>query len=448
MAEFHQQAHGTGTPFFKIIFSRSMTMFGFVPSLLVVLGLTGLTVSSGVEGEHQIVGKYSSFQCIGGSQVFNTPSMHQASIKVFPLNDPEFRTCLYKNVCMVNGDFSFYVRKNSSTPKDFTPEGFGGNVNHLAYLRGFTVPVHTVTGEIPTDYKYSPIDLTFLDANSWSFNYGHYINDNVLPTYYASRLFNLPFIGSQQLFETNCQKFSTLDQSFTNRLVTYNHSMGTYHQACLEKVDKMYDHFFDHRPLYLDQMKDQTLCFKRLMTGQGSSYGLKSIDLGRAVLLREFRDYALARIAKAAEKDPSLAMPKQENVILVGQRTVGSAGGDIIHDLCAMVTASLSRIERYSSSYRVKCITPSDLTFEREIQEAQRAKVVITVHGTISYLVYFSRDGTQQISLNDPKELKENQMLLYATHFNTLYLNWDRGSELTGLLEHSIDMSEEFHYGN
>jgi hypothetical protein len=75
----------------------------------------------------------------------------------------------------------------------------------------------------------------------------------------------------------------------------------------------------------------------------------------------------------------------------------------------------------------------------------QRAKVVVSVHGTISYMVLFTRDGTQQISIASPKELKENQILLYATHFHTLYLTWDHVKELPGLLHHSLTLADEYH---
>lgn len=427
------------------------TVFGIVIAVC--------TVVSGNEVENlevrREINSYSSFQCVGGSQVFNSESLIQASVKVFPLNNPEFRTCLYKNVCFVNGAFTFFQR-NSSVPKDYLPEGFkDGNVNHLAYLRAFTVPVKTVTGKISKDYKYSPVDLTFLDANSWSFNYGHYLNDNIIPTYFASKLFNLPFgNNTQQLFETNCRLFSILEEGFSNKIVTYNHSMGTYRKGCLEKIDLMWDHFYDHRPLYLDDMQQSTLCFRKLITGQGSSFGLKSVDLSRSVLMRDFRDYVLRRLqtklhalAPAASTNNAPVTGK-DNIILVGQRTVGAAGGDLIHDLCHQVTHSLSQIPQYKDLYQVKCIVPSDLSFESEINEAQHAKVIITVHGTISYLSYFSRDGTQQISISNPKELKENQMLLYITHVNAMYLNWDRMHDLTGVLTHALDNSEAHYYGN
>jgi hypothetical protein len=394
--------------------------------------------------------KYTTFQCLGGSQVFNTDSMKQASIKVFPLNNPEFRTCHYRNICLVNGTLTYFQKYpegngKNGIPKEFLPSGFNGNVNFLSYLRDFTMPVSTVVGSIPSDYSFSPIPVTFLDSCSWSFNYGHYLNDNIIPTFTTHRLFDFPlesYPNSQQLFETSCRQFSTLDAAFANRVVTYNHSMGTYRQACLERLNKMWVYFFKNPPLYVDDLAErkQTMCFKHLITGQGSTFGLKSIDLSRAYFFREFRNYVLSRI--------TLKPPKQvEDLILVGQRTVGSAGGSIINDLCDLVTKAKESLltPEYKKKYRVECFIPSDLQFEDEIYQVQRAKVLISVHGTISYMSLFSRDGTQQISVASPKELKENQMLLYATHFHTHYLTWDKLDQLSGVLEHALTLSEA-HY--
>eukprot|EP00975_Prorocentrum_lima_P044898 9403408-Prorocentrum_lima.AAC.1 len=75
----------------------------------------------------------------------------------------------------------------------------------------------------------------------------------------------------------------------------------------------------------------------------------------------------------------------------------------------------------------------------------RKAKVLISVHGTISYMSLFSQEGTVQISLANPKELKENQMLLYLTHVHALYLTWDRLNELPGVVEHALSLSETFH---
>ena len=386
---------------------------------------------------------YTSFQCIGASQAIETSSMRQASVTVFPLNDPAHRTCLFKNICAVQGKLTYFLKDSTpKVPKEFLPEGFGGNVFHVGYLRAFTLPISTKIGAIPQDYEFSPIDLTFLDANSWSFNYGHYLIDNVIPTFMAAKLFNLKFSRSQQLFETSCRLFSILEPAFADRLISYNHSMGSHRQGCLTRLNSMWHHFFDNAPLYLDDFQDKNVCYKKLMVGHGSTFGLKSIDLSRALFLREFRDFVIDRIPHS--------MPPQEDLILVGLRTVGSAGGKIINELCDVSKKALKALPEFHGRYRLECFTPSDLSFEREIMEVNRAKVIISVHGTISYMSLFSRDGTQQISVANPSELKENQILLYATHFHTHYLTWDKLDKglLPGLLHHALTLSEAYHHND
>ena len=63
----------------------------------------------------------------------------------------------------------------------------------------------------------------------------------------------------------------------------------------------------------------------------------------------------------------------------------------------------------------------------------------------MSYLSLFSRDGTQQISITNPKEYKENQILLYATHVQLHYLTWDRMSELYKILTLAITLSNSYY---
>lgn len=413
--------------------------------LILVLVVVVVASSSASVDDKKKKDKFTSFQCIGGSQVLRTESFKQASVKVWPLNNPEFRTCKYRNICLVNGTLTYFSQhaEDSIVPKELLPRGFEGNVNHLSYLRAFTMPIHTIYGKIPADYAFHSTKIMFLDSNSWSFNYGHYLNDNVIPTFIAAKLFNVPFEGSQQLFESNCRLFSTLEPAFSDRLVTYNRSMGTYRHACLEKLDKLYTYFYDIAPIYADQLTTKSLCFDTMITGQGSSFGLKAIAMSRGYFFREFRDYVLKRIKLKA---PEVSKEK-DYMILVGLRTVGSAGGSIIHDLCDQVKASLQHISNdlYRQKYYVQCFVPSDQGFVQEIEWVQKAKIIISVHGTISYMSLFSRDGTIQLSIANPNELKENQMLLYATHFQTLYLTWDKMKELTGTLEYAISLSEANH---
>ena len=126
--------------------------------------------------------KYSSFQCIGGSQYMETETMRQAAMTKFPLNDPEHRTCLFRNVCVDGGKLNFYISPDraANLPKEYQIDGFDGKMFHIGHLREYTLAMETVKGAVPKDIPFSHSRITFLDANSWSFNYGHYLLDNVL----------------------------------------------------------------------------------------------------------------------------------------------------------------------------------------------------------------------------------------------------------------------------
>lgn len=391
---------------------------------------------------------YSSHQCIGGSQVLETKSMKWAmrqgqgefTLNRYPLNEAEFRTCLYRNICLIGGTLTYYISNNTkvNTPNDYLPDGFDGKMIHTGHLRRSTLPIQTVVSNagIPKEYQYHSVKNVFLDANSWTFNYGHYLNDNVLPAYFAARIFNIEFNSIQQLFETNCRLFETLPANFADRLVDYNRSMGTYRQACLNKLDGMYHYFFEHTPIYVDLLSTTNVCFKQLVGGHGSTFGLKSVENTRGIIVRELRDYILNN---KLPKD--LLNSKQEDLILVGLRTVGTAGGAVIPDLCNTVTNALQQLPLYKDKYRIECFVPSHLSFEDEVKMVRRAKILVSVHGTISYMSLFTRDGTQYVSIADPKEFKENQTLLYLTHLYLLYITWDRLESLKYVLERSIENS-------
>ena len=414
-------------------------------------------------------GNYSQHQCIGGSQVLETQPMSWAmrqgkQLSKFPMNDPEFRTCKFRNVCLINGQLTYYISNHTAkhTPVEYLPDGFGKGASmfHVGHLRGHTMPIKTVVDHAPSAATpgsgvvwHDPAVPVFLDAVSWSFNYGHYLIDNVLPTYFASRIFNIPFGSIQQLFETRCRQFTTLEAKFADNKVGYNQSLGTYSQACLARVEGMHHYFFKRAPMFVDEIKKKpaplnNVCFKTLVAGHGSTFGLKAVELSRSVIMREFRDYFLAQLEASSTAGAVVASPAQqpENLILVGLRTQGAAGGKIINDLCARVRDSLSRLDEfYSNKYRVECFVPADVSLEQEVATVRRAKVLVSVHGTISYFSLFSRDGTQQISIADPKEYKENQTLLYLTHTALLYLTWDKIHSLTGVLRLALERSEAFH---
>jgi hypothetical protein len=125
---------------------------------------------------------------------------------------------------------------------------------------------------------------------------------------------------------------------------------------------------------------------------------LSRINLARGYFLREFRDYVLHRLNRS-----DILNAVQENIILVGVRGPGHSSIKSNIDICYAVKSIMKRDDfvlfGYSTRFQVICIEPHLISFEEEILMARRSKLVISEHGTVSYLVLFAQDHTQQIVL-------------------------------------------------
>jgi hypothetical protein len=133
----------------------------------------------------------------------------------------------------------------------------------------------------------------------------------------------------------------------------------------------------------------------------------------------------------------------KKNIILVGIRSAGHSGGEQLDDLCSIVKTAVQKsqldlpIEQGGYGYSVICVKNQDLGFISEIKYVRKANILISVHGTISYMSLFARDHTQQIILYPPdaRHLKEYNILMWATHFTAYYLSWSELDALGNLLE-------------
>ena len=300
------------------------------------------------------------------------------------MNDPQHRTCLLRNVCIVNGNLTYYISNAtaSEVPKDYLPSGFDGKMFHVGHLRAFTIPLNTETGDIPPTYSWHAQKTVYLDANSWTFNYGHYLIDNVLPSFFAAKIFNLDFADAQQLFETSCRQFTTLPAKFSNDKVAYNKSLGTYRSACLDRIIGMHHLFYNHKPIFVEDYINKPVCFKQLMGGHGSTFGLKAVEMSRGYVQREFRAYVLDRISKRSPELKASFDAPQENLILVGIRSRGSAGAEIVSNLCTKAQDALRVLSLYNGRFRVECFVPADLSFEMEVA-AVRYCACLSIHLSI-----------------------------------------------------------------
>jgi hypothetical protein len=133
----------------------------------------------------------------------------------------------------------------------------------------------------------------------------------------------------------------------------------------------------------------------------------------------------------------------QKNIILVGVRSNGHSGGEQLHNINNIVK---NAVEKLQLNYDVHSVTNQDLGFISEIKAVQSAKILISVHGTISYMSLFARDDTQQIILYDPAEnrFKEHNILMYATHFNAMYYPWDQLDHFEDILKFAVNKRNRY----
>lgn len=167
---------------------------------------------------------YSSFRCLGGSQKLTTNYLRNNHPE-FPLNDPRFRVCRLRNVCFTYKTDAHnlpptlvyfrreYEDKQKTLSDEFSFQTMAKNIvaGQLSFKRilsdsasrKFTfMPVVVVDHGYDTN-KFQTKSTIFLDEPSWP-NYGHYLIDNVIPTYMAAEMFGIKFTKIQQLYLSSC----------------------------------------------------------------------------------------------------------------------------------------------------------------------------------------------------------------------------------------------------
>ena len=298
---------------------------------------------------------------------------------------------------------------------------------------------HSSTG-IPKDYQFDHTTrLHYYESNSYSYNYGHYLFDDVYPHFTMTEQFgySFPTITKRQVFSSSCREFG-FSNIKAEEIVAFNHSLGTYRQACTDRLNSKWKYFFDAPPVYLEPLYSNNICFQTLFMGQSSMYSLKNVDSSRAAMLRKFRDYVIQRMEKMMGK----AFPEPQNRILVGIRGPGHTQ-EVMPDLCELINHQYKQ-ERVLfptlESYEIVCIMNQDLSLEEEISYVRSSKILISEHGTISHMSLFARDGTQQIVLVNPKDnrYKEHNVLMYVTHVHVMFHSLGKMEELGTILRLAV----------
>ncbi len=328
---------------------------------------------------------------------------------------------------------------------------------------------------IPRDVQWSAHAVHVLDSMSIGYNFGHFLLDSVLPVFIALDAFDLASSteDTQLVLSYDCSHFADV----------FYHVHGAAQASKVALCQRHYDqwladYFLNHPPLYLRAGATDgwrrgarggasggaskvhgPVCFHRLIVGHGAAFGplnSRMPDIGAHV--RRFRDRIAARIGL----DGMLAAAQrgQSHRVLVTCKQSGWTGplewptacGDVERELLGLsltVTAdhhgagsvSFSSLQAPSQAQwhsdngcegsigcsgdsdtvpvLLVCADPAGMPFYKQAEAAASASVLVTEHGTVSYLALFLRSGAVVVVFGSPP-LKETHVLLLLTHVQVL----------------------------
>lgn len=395
--------------------------------------------------------RYSSFTCMGGSQIIDDRKLRQSNTRnKFPLSDSQFRVCKFHNVCFKYGEYPSLLffedpEAKQSLPADFQLCNFKPTDHlHLGYVSYFTssgmnkpfMPISYIDEPIPDSlFLHSDAQrVAMLVAHSWD-NYGHHLMDVVIPMFTAALLYEIPISAIQPVFETNCKKFGLFRVE------------GEKNAVCASLVEQFATVLSDNYPVFLDDLNkpNKRVCFRTMIAGFGSAFGQGGFDLSRDISMRLFRNHVVKYLAEKGMLPNEEFDREKKAQILVLMRGRGanniSAPVELNDVLCSETIRAVRRLS-LDDKYHVNCVKPEMLSFGEEVASAQRSKIIVSYHGTQAYTILFASDGTQVILMTEDIEDdygKDFQIFSRLTFVHVFWLVRNRWvQDFSSLLSHAI----------
>jgi hypothetical protein len=257
--------------------------------------------------------------------------------------------------------------------------------------------------------------------------------DDLFPAIAALDIFNVDFSEEERghvaaIIYSGCEDVHTanLDVSSYPSSDKFDRSDEEFKfNACTDNFKKYSKLIFGDEATPLTSLKGRTLCFKQLIIGQGGSLDMACVDKQRAVTLRKGRD-AIVRSLNLHDK-PS---PQGLSVMVLTKHTWPT----MCEDITTMVHKQL-----LMEDIPIMCIDPGMFSAEDEIELMQSATLIVAVHGTVSLMSLFAKDGAVVISIGQEGEpLKDGQTLPYATHIKALYTTEERVESMPSLIRYGL----------
>jgi hypothetical protein len=287
-----------------------------------------------------------------------------------------------------------------------------------------------------------------LDRMSDPSNYAHLLLDTVISAYAAADIFGDPLDALQPVFLNNCTTFTDQDVHAHLRKggvdFIYPGAGGkTAYDLCEEKTRDWLPLAFDHPPMFSPH---EDVCFRELVVGHAHALSVGTMFPHRGVSIRKLRRRVLQKLALPAS---SLSLKEHHVIVLTKvQLRTPSVGLDI----CEMTRRALASVnsdarrqsgaERQTLTVKVTCFTPAMMSVRKQMRVISAATVVVTEHGSTSYLSFFQNPGTSLIVIGT----KEAMALLSNTDVQTWFHPVDLailpgGGGFAGLLQLALDRS-------
>lgn len=363
---------------------------------------------------------YSAFHCQGGSQSLKNWTLQKTPTEYPEADDASVRVCLLRNVCWKSGELDYYEDPSDAAPDRAKLSAFGGSFVHPGYLSGPWAP-RVVKEQVPADLEVLANATFFYSHRSYDDNFGHLLHDVIFPVITAATVLNIP-LERAQILNYGCDRSDTAGGLFGP--TTRNPMNGHL------RVDDCRDNYRQYvllvlgRPaidLQLD-WASKSVCLDRVVVGHARAYGLHVLDLQRAATLRKAQMLVAANAG--VDLAPSRTQPERHRVMVLMKRRAWTP--PTWPGLCEDVRRAVQALGNLTE---VGCFDPAGMSIKEQILEALKATIVVAEHGTVSYRALYLREGACFVSIGQVGLLKEPQVLLFASHFQTYYMTVEAKAE-------------------
>lgn len=191
-------------------------------------------------------------------------------------------------------------------------------------------------------------------------------------------------------------------------------------------------------PMSLEDYSSGT-CFRNLIVGQQSAWGLGSGFSKAGPSLRNFRSHFFQNLNLQFGQAPAA-----HRINLYVKQ--GGWNGPVWPDVCELE----SRIARvFLEHVEIQCVDLAAVTLQKQFALVSRASVHVTPHGALSYLLMFARPGSSSVILVDDNcealdlnanmcRGKEMHFMPYLPWVSTFYYKREESDSVIDIIVHAM----------